>query len=194
MGDHTDGKFEVILKAAIEVISKKGLERASISEIVKIAGVAQGTFYLYFKSKNDLIPAIADKLLTVTLDNVKDKADSIGNFWDVLDVLINETFKITDEHQEIIILVYSGLAVHHSLEKWESVYQPYYDWFEQKMKKAMNKQEITDSIHIKWTARSIINMVENAAKRYYIGLEQDEAEEVYKKELFHFIKRSLKRL
>jgi hypothetical protein len=36
------------------------LSKASISEIVKKAGTAQGTFYLYFSSKNALISAIAE--------------------------------------------------------------------------------------------------------------------------------------
>ncbi|MBD4897665.1 TetR/AcrR family transcriptional regulator, partial [Xanthomonas citri pv. citri] len=43
----------------------------------------------------------------------------------------------------------------------------------------------------KWTARTIINLVENTAERFYIGFEQDENVEVYKKEIFTFLKRSL---
>lgn len=61
MPKQTSGKYEKILQAAIEVISEKGLDKASISDIVKKAGTAQGTFYLYFSSKNALIPAIAEK-------------------------------------------------------------------------------------------------------------------------------------
>ncbi|RKD25875.1 TetR family transcriptional regulator [Ammoniphilus oxalaticus] len=194
MTNPTDGKFDVILKAAIEVISEKGLDKSSISEIVKLAGVAQGTFYLYFKSKKDLIPAIADKLLAITLADVKVKTEQKETFWEKLDVLIDETFQTTNTHQDIIVLVYSGLAVHHSLEKWEAVYQPYYDWFEQVMREAIENEEIIDSIHVGWTARSLINMIENAAERYYIGYEQDEELAVYRAELFHFIKRSLERL
>lgn len=51
MVSKSDGKYDQILKASIEVISNKGLDRTSISDIVKKAGVAQGTFYLYFSSK-----------------------------------------------------------------------------------------------------------------------------------------------
>ncbi|MEH7341533.1 TetR/AcrR family transcriptional regulator, partial [Priestia megaterium] len=38
-----------------------------------------------------------------------------------------------------------------------------------------------------------INLIENAAERFYIGLEQDDTLEVFKFEIFNFLKRSLLR-
>jgi AcrR family transcriptional regulator len=46
---------EALLEAAGKVIGRHGINRASISEITRYAGVAQGTFYIHFKSKNDLV-------------------------------------------------------------------------------------------------------------------------------------------
>lgn len=43
-----------IFNAAFELFKKKGTENTSIQEIVDHAGVAKGTFYLYFKDKYDL--------------------------------------------------------------------------------------------------------------------------------------------
>ncbi len=48
-------KHKNILSAAYELFEKKGLLGVSIDDIVKSAGVAKGTFYLYFKNKYDLI-------------------------------------------------------------------------------------------------------------------------------------------
>lgn len=191
MQDRQDDKYSRILKASIEVISEKGLEKSSISEIVKKAGIAQGTFYLYFSSKSDLVPAIAKSLLTKILDRMKRKVNGTASFWGTLETVIDETFKVTDEHKDIIVLVYSGLAVNHSLEKWEEVYRPYYEWLEIEISKAVQKEEIHTDINVKWTSRTIINLIENAAERYYIGGEQDEALSVYKEELFKFIRKSL---
>lgn len=44
-----------IFQAAEKVFGKYGYNRASISEITRVAGVAQGTFYVHFKSKRDLL-------------------------------------------------------------------------------------------------------------------------------------------
>jgi AcrR family transcriptional regulator len=46
--------FNKLLKAAEEIIGEKGYHDTSISAITEQAGVAMGTFYLYFRSKKDI--------------------------------------------------------------------------------------------------------------------------------------------
>jgi TetR/AcrR family transcriptional regulator, fatty acid metabolism regulator protein len=50
-----DGKRERILASAERVFAKRGFFAARVSEIAKDAGVADGTIYLYFKSKDDVL-------------------------------------------------------------------------------------------------------------------------------------------
>lgn len=192
MANLSDGKYNLILNAAIEVITEKGYDKTAISDIVKKAGVAQGTFYLYFSSKKTLIPAIADHLLTITFGKIKEKAQDKASFWDVLEVVIDETFNITDLYKDILVLCYSGLAIDHSMEKWEAIYSPYYNWLEDILLKAINNNEIISDLHAKWTSKLLINLIENAAERFYIGLEQDEPLDINKTRVFHFIQRSLR--
>jgi len=47
-------KREALLDNALDLFLTKGMQETSISDIVKKAGVAKGTFYLYFKDKHDL--------------------------------------------------------------------------------------------------------------------------------------------
>src|SRR5947209_17606495 len=44
-----------ILEAAIQVFASRGFHTATVAEIARAAGVADGTIYLYFKSKDDLL-------------------------------------------------------------------------------------------------------------------------------------------
>src|SRR5258706_10795473 len=54
--DRTGGdKRERILAAAELIFARHGFFAARVSEIAKEAGVADGTIYLYFKSKDDLL-------------------------------------------------------------------------------------------------------------------------------------------
>lgn len=55
---HPDVRRRQLLDAAIAVFAKKGYRRASISDVIAAAGVARGTFYLYFKSKDAVFLAI----------------------------------------------------------------------------------------------------------------------------------------
>ena len=47
-------KRESLLNAAFNLFTTKGISKTSISDIALTAGVAKGTFYLYFKDKHDI--------------------------------------------------------------------------------------------------------------------------------------------
>ncbi len=47
-------KLDSMLEAALQLFTKQGLNKTSISDIVERSGVAKGTFYLYFKDKYDI--------------------------------------------------------------------------------------------------------------------------------------------
>jgi TetR/AcrR family fatty acid metabolism transcriptional regulator len=56
-------KRETILRAAIEIFARRGYFGAQVADIAKAAGVAAGTVYLYFRSKDDLLVSIFDKTM-----------------------------------------------------------------------------------------------------------------------------------
>jgi len=51
-------KRKRILKAATKVFAQKGFHGARVTEIARAAGVAEGTIYLYFKNKEDLLVSL----------------------------------------------------------------------------------------------------------------------------------------
>jgi AcrR family transcriptional regulator len=60
-----------ILDAAARVFAKKGYQRATTREIAAEAGVAEGTIYNYFKSKRHLLIAMASRLATESLEQIR---------------------------------------------------------------------------------------------------------------------------
>lgn len=60
--DPEERKAEIML-AAEELFVEKGFYNVAVSDIVKKLGVAQGTFYYYFQSKDDLLNQILDNSL-----------------------------------------------------------------------------------------------------------------------------------
>lgn len=57
-----DKRRRELLAAATRVFAKLGYRAASISHIIRAAGAARGTFYLYFRSKRDILFAVIDDL------------------------------------------------------------------------------------------------------------------------------------
>lgn len=57
-----------LIDTAIELFTTIGYEKTSVSDIVKKISVAQGTFYYYFKSKEDIFLAIFERHLSKSID------------------------------------------------------------------------------------------------------------------------------
>ena len=60
----------LITEAAIEVIAEKGFHQARVSDIARRAGVADGTIYMYFKNKEDLLLSIFEEKMDVLLQGL----------------------------------------------------------------------------------------------------------------------------
>ena len=56
-------KYQRILDASLKIFSRKGFFESKISEIAEEAGVADGTIYLYFKNKDDLLISLFEAKL-----------------------------------------------------------------------------------------------------------------------------------
>jgi len=55
------GKRESILRAATRVFARNGYFNSKVADIARAAGVADGTVYLYFKSKEEILHSIFDQ-------------------------------------------------------------------------------------------------------------------------------------
>jgi len=68
MSVHTRGR---LIEAAKRVFSERGYYNAQISHIIDEAGVARGTFYLYFKSKKDILRELLKEVVEELRDRIK---------------------------------------------------------------------------------------------------------------------------
>lgn len=64
-------KRERILRAATRVFARKGFYATRVSEVAKAAGVADGTIYLYFKSKDDLLVSLFEDRIMLLLQTLE---------------------------------------------------------------------------------------------------------------------------
>ena len=71
-----EGKRERILEAAIKVFAAEGFYNAKVSQIAHEAGVADGTIYLYFKSKDDLLINLFEDRMERVNANLREAIDT----------------------------------------------------------------------------------------------------------------------
>lgn len=64
-------KYDRILSAAVKIFAQKGFFHARISEIAKEAKVADGTIYLYFENKDDILISLFEDQMDKVIGNMK---------------------------------------------------------------------------------------------------------------------------
>jgi TetR/AcrR family fatty acid metabolism transcriptional regulator len=60
-------KRDAILRAATQVFARNGFFQSQVADVARAAGVAAGTVYLYFRSKDDLLASIFERTMKETL-------------------------------------------------------------------------------------------------------------------------------
>lgn len=93
---------QALIQTTHKLLEENGFDFISIDEIVNRVGIAKGTFYLYFKSKSELIEAVLDDGLT-ELEAV------------VSDIMTNQTQDATEELRNIIKIQLSFFEEHHPI-------------------------------------------------------------------------------
>lgn len=69
-------RMNEILDTAQRLIVQKGYEKCTVSDILNEIGIAKGTFYHYFKSKEEVLDAIIDRATQMMLSGVKVVVDN----------------------------------------------------------------------------------------------------------------------
>jgi TetR/AcrR family transcriptional regulator, fatty acid metabolism regulator protein len=72
-------KREAILRAAIRVFANNGYFNSKVADIAREAGVADGTVYLYFKSKEEILHSIFDRSVDEAVGAAKKQIESISD-------------------------------------------------------------------------------------------------------------------
>lgn len=70
MKNRNGEKYHRIIKAATKVFAKKGFFQAKVSDIAREAQVADGTIYLYFENKDDVLICLFEEQMKVVLENM----------------------------------------------------------------------------------------------------------------------------
>lgn len=105
-----------LFDSAYDLFMNKGIESTSIDDIVKKAGVAKGTFYLYFKDKYDII----DRLILAKSSNIlneavkytesKIKKESVG-FEDGVIYFADYIIESLKENKKLLRIIHKNLSL-----------------------------------------------------------------------------------
>ena len=105
-------KRDSLLNTSFELFTSQGINQTSISDIVKKAGVAKGTFYLYFKDKYDirnrLIARKSNQLFTIAYEElIKEDLHSVE---DMIIFMMKRTLEELSNNPMLLSFIYKDLS------------------------------------------------------------------------------------
>jgi TetR/AcrR family fatty acid metabolism transcriptional regulator len=104
-------KYQRILEAAVRVFARKGFHQSTVSEIAKEASVADGTIYLYFKNKDDILVQFFSYKTRQVFAGFKETVDRGGNAVEKLRNLIRRHLGEFQRDRDMAV-VYQAVTHH----------------------------------------------------------------------------------
>jgi len=110
-------KRERILKAATQVFAQHGFFNSKISEIAKAANVADGTIYLYFKNKDDLLISLFEEEMANITRRMKEEVNKVEGFENKIRRFIQVHLNLIAENKELAEVLQIELRQSHKFMK-----------------------------------------------------------------------------
>src|SRR5262245_19034602 len=96
-----EAKRERILDAAVKVFAQEGFYNAKVSQIAQAAGVADGTIYLYFKSKDDLLISLFEDRMELVNRTLKEALASARGAVDRLKAVVRLHLELVEKNRHM---------------------------------------------------------------------------------------------
>ena len=114
---NNDNKRERILKAATQVFAQYGFYKSKIAEIAKLANVADGTIYLYFKNKDDLLISLFEDEMNRIISNMKEEVNKVEGFENKIRIFIQVHLDLISSNKELAEVLQIELRQSHKFMK-----------------------------------------------------------------------------
>lgn len=104
MAKRTGAKYDAIIDAAVRVIAENGYHSAQVSKIAREANVADGTIYLYFENKDDVLISLFREKMGLFVSETEKALDKIDSPIEQLLELIRLHFKNLEQDYKLAVV------------------------------------------------------------------------------------------
>lgn len=176
-----------VLEAAEAVFGQRGYDRASIVDITRRAGVAQGTFYVYFPDKKSVFTELVRKLSHQLRRDVATAVEGISGRLEVERVGFHAFFDFTHEHQNFYKIVRQAEFVDEDLFRW--YYKKLAEGYRDGLAEAMEKGEIR-RLDVECLTYCLMGIADFLGMRWVLWNDETPPKEVFDS-MFAFIRHGI---
>ena len=144
MSKPREEKYQAILDAATTAFAEYGYFSCQVSKIAKLAGIADGTIYLYFKNKEDILVSLFTERMGQFINEIRQATEKYGTTQERLLCIIRTHLRYMQENRSLAIVTQIELRQSNP-EIREAISGPLREYFhliEQVLTEGVKKEEI----------------------------------------------------
>lgn len=155
-------KYKQIIDAAVIVIAENGYHQAQVSKIAKQAGVADGTIYLYFKNKEDILISVFEDKMAVFINRLQVIVDRNEAASEKLQKMIESHFKVQTDNKHLGIVTQLELR-QSNIEvraKINTILKGYLDLIDEILQEGVNAGDFRADMDIRLARQCIFGTID----------------------------------
>jgi TetR/AcrR family fatty acid metabolism transcriptional regulator len=155
-------KYKQIVDAAIIVIAENGYHQAQVSKIAKEAGVADGTIYLYFKNKEDILISVFKEKMAIFIEDLEEILKKNISTSEKLFKMIDNHFRLLHEDRYYAIVTQLELRQTNKELRMQinGVLKEYLTLLDNILKEGMDNGTLDDSIDIRLARQMVFGTID----------------------------------
>jgi len=165
-----NNRREQIIDAAIKVFADKGFYNAKVADVAHTAGVADGTIYLYFKNKDDLLISLFESKMEMILARFNATLQTAPSATEKLKRFIQLHFQMIEQDQNLAEVFQVELRQSSKFLK-DYHNQKFIDFLNvigQIIKEGQQSGEFRNNVRINTTKLAIFGAVDEIARQWLL--------------------------
>jgi AcrR family transcriptional regulator len=179
---------QAILDAAEAVFGELSYDRASVAEITRRAGVAQGTFYVYFPDKKAAFIELVRHLNHTLRETIAIAVDGLTDRREIERLGFRTFFDYVDKHRSLYMIVREAEFVDPAIYRWH--YDTLAEGYVQGLGQARDMGQLRDDLDLPTMAHLLMGIAEFMGGRYVLREEAELSDEVFG-QIMGFIERGI---
>jgi len=164
-------KYKQIIDAAIIVIAENGYHQSQVSKIAKEAGVADGTIYLYFKNKEDILISVFEEKMEMFANNLQEIIKEDVSASEKLYKMIENHFKVLASNHHLatvtqLELRQSNLALRLRIN---AILKNYLVFLETILKEGIEKGEFENNLDIRLARQMVFGTIDETTTTWVMN-------------------------
>lgn len=164
-------KYTRIIAAATRIFAEKGFFKATVSDIAGAAEVAEGTIYLYFKNKDDVLISIFENSMDMFLREAEQDLATVTGPADRLRRFIHLHLRLVEEHKDLARVLHVELrqSAMFMREYRGGKFRDYLQFVQTMIEEGQQKNIFRTDLDPRLLRRSIFGALDETALRWVLS-------------------------